>query len=412
MLTLQSYLKKLEADSKRLKSVAIQAQTPETQLQSPANDNGPPPSLSPEESNILNPLFDASTDNTVNEPSIEPGFIGEASCSAFGNRLLQCLDNSYTPSTAGFSNYYRTKPHNRDSLTEQDYSLPDRIHAKLLLNLAWRFIGNYHHLFLKVTFMRELDAVYRKEIIPSTLWLSKFFALLSLGEIYTNRRVVNEVIGVPGTEYYHRAESLMPDSHEEAGLVHVEILILLVRSILGSIYSVIVPMLIDSSEFQAWCCNIYGRVRSAYSYSGTAMRLALSMGMHRTTVGGNMLTAVEREGRIRTWWVIYFFERITASKLGMPITIRDEDIDVQMPSMDGLTAEEREEFSDPINLITNVKLAKIMGNIRKLPPTFSKRSSVQSNHISSDRHLWPAKERQRHVRATCPRHPQEASCLG
>jgi hypothetical protein len=63
--------------------------------------------------------------------------------------------------------------------------------------------------------------------------------------------------------------------------------------------------------------------------------------------------------------VLYFFDRFSASKLGQPITIRDEDIDVEMPSMEGLTREEMAEFLDPQNLIINIKLARIIGNICK-----------------------------------------------
>ena len=119
-----------------------------------------------------------------------------------------------------------------------------------------------------------------------------------------------------------------------------------------------------TSEQQAWASNILGRVRTAYCYNGTAMRLALSMGMHRAVSNRTTLTPVERESRRRTWWVLYFFDRFSASKLGQPLTLRDEDIDVEMPSMDGLTSEEMGEFLDPISLVTNVKLARIIGNIR------------------------------------------------
>ncbi|RSL41875.1 hypothetical protein CEP54_015681 [Fusarium duplospermum] len=342
----ESYLKKLEADSKRLRAVT-QNPTPESEqsFNTPFDDNeteDEPPSLSKEESNLFNPLFDRQPEKPVHERSSEPGFIGEASCAAFSNRLMSCLDDTYTPSTAGLSNYYRLNTHGQIS-AEEGPEFPERMHVKLLLNVARRFIGNYHPLFLEVTFMREIDAVYRRELMPSTLWLCKFYALMALGEIYTHRRGVGDNNRVPGTDYYVRAVNLLQenqDAYEEPSLMQVEVLTLL-----------------------AWASNILGRIRTAYCYSGIAMRLAQSLGMHRSASRHTTLTPVERESRRRTWWVLYFFDRFSASKLGQPITVRDEDIDVEMPSMDGLTREEMAEFLDPQNLIINIKLARIIGNI-------------------------------------------------
>ena len=181
---------------------------------------------------MLNPLFDGRPANLPHGRSSsghEAGFIGEASCAAFSNRLLQCLDDTYTPSTAGFSNFHRLNTR-RLSMTDPADDFPERMHAKLLLNVARRFIGNYHPLFLEVTFMRELDAVYRKELTPSTLWLSKFFALMALGEIYTNRRGTGDGDVVPGTRYYERSVQMLQDYDlcEEPCLMQIEVLTLLV----------------------------------------------------------------------------------------------------------------------------------------------------------------------------------------
>jgi hypothetical protein len=93
--------------------------------------------------------------------------------------------------------------------------------------------------------------------------------------------------------------------------------------------------------------------------------------MHRSAPKTTTLTPVECESRRRTWWVLYFFDRFSASKLGQPLTVRDEDIDVEMPSMDGLTKEEAAEFQDPSSLIINIKLGRIVGNIRKVPCQWS-----------------------------------------
>ncbi|RGP72403.1 positive activator of transcription [Fusarium longipes] len=342
------YLKKLEADSRKLQAIATHNQTPEAEPtftplahQHPYNDYYPP-ALSKEESNLFNPLFDRQPEKPIQERSSEPGFIGEASCAAFSNRLLSCLDDTYTPSTAGLSNYHRLSAYGRLPAV-QGSEFPERMHVKLLLNVARRFIGNYHPLFLEVTFMKEIDAVYRREMVPSSLWLCKFYALMALGEIYTHRRGVGDNNRVPGTNYYVRSVSLLQenqDYYEEPSLMQVEVLTLL-----------------------AWASNVLGRIRTAYCYSGIAMRLAQSLGMHRSASRHTTLTPVERESRTRTWWVLYFFDRFSASKLGQPITVRDEDIDVEMPSQEGLTREEMAEFLDPQNLITNIKLARIIGNI-------------------------------------------------
>jgi proline utilization trans-activator len=195
-----------------------------------SEDQDESPPLSKEESNLFNPLFDRHSENPVHERSLEPGFIGEASCAAFSNRLLSCLDDTYTPSTTGLSNYHRLNTRERVPM-HQGAELPERMHVKLLLNVARRFIGNYHPLFLEVTFMKEIDAVYRRELIPSMLWLCKFYALMALGEVYTHRRGIGDNNRVPGTNYYVRAVHLLQenlDYYEEPSLMQVEVLTLLV----------------------------------------------------------------------------------------------------------------------------------------------------------------------------------------
>lgn len=232
-----SYLKKLEEDSRQLQAITTHNQTPETNPTfTPFDDQetqiDAPPSLSKEESNLFNPLFDRQPEKPIHERSSEPGFIGEASCAAFSNRLLSCLDDTYTPSTAGLSNYHRMNTYGRLPI-DQGPDFPERMHVKLLLNVARRFIGNYHPLFLKVTFMKEIDAVYRREVVPSALWLCKFYALMALGEIYTHRRGVGDNNRVPGTNYYVRSVNLLQenqDLYEEPSLMQVEVLTLLVSS--------------------------------------------------------------------------------------------------------------------------------------------------------------------------------------
>lgn len=57
-------------------------------------------------------------------------------------------------------------------------------------------------------------------------------------------------------------------------------------------------------------------------------------------------------------------DRLASSKLGHPVTVRDIEIDVHLPSKDGLSPSEQElEFSDPGHLIAHLQLARIIGDI-------------------------------------------------
>jgi proline utilization trans-activator len=64
--------------------------------------------------------------------------------------------------------------------------------------------------------------------------------------------------------------------------------------------------------------------------------------------------------------------------------LRDEDIDAEMPSMRGLSSTEREDFVDPAQLIANVELTKITGNIissiYRIPKAGQASTFVQSVH--------------------------------
>lgn len=345
-------MRRLEADSKRLQNLLKSESSKEQRVEPTPQDESDP--LSQEEHGIVNPLFETQPKRSCDKQT-EPGFTGEASCIAFGDRLLQCISRSSTPSNATLCYYHPTKTANR-VLDDNEYTLPDRTQAKLLVNVAWRFIGNDHHLFLKISFMQEIEAVYQTTVRPTVLWLCKLLALLALGELYTNRRKLNDAQIIPGTNYYLQALHMLHDTYEEATLLHVEVLLLIV-----SASQSLNQRHID--QRQAWYSNSLGRIRSAYSYSGVAMRLALSLGLHRSGSAPATATAVELESRRRTLWMLYYFERMSASKLGLPITVRDEDIDVELPSMNGLTEEEQQEFADPAHICANVKLARITGNI-------------------------------------------------
>jgi proline utilization trans-activator len=105
------------------------------------------------------------------------------------------------------------------------------------------------------------------------------------------------------------------------------------------------------------------RRNTAYTYTGIALRLSLILGLHRKIPNNTTMTPMECEHRIRVWWSVYSLDRVCSSKVGHPVMLRDEDIDVQLPSTDGLTPEQAAEYFDPVHLTAQIKLMRITGNV-------------------------------------------------
>lgn len=106
--------------------------------------------------------------------------------------------------------------------------LPDRIQARLLVEVAIRFIGTDYHLILKKTFFDTLDRTCAGEIPRNPAWMCKFFVLLALGEMYSNRKRRMADQHVPGTDYFLRAVGLLQDLYETPSVEQVEVMVLFV----------------------------------------------------------------------------------------------------------------------------------------------------------------------------------------
>ncbi|KGO54610.1 Major facilitator superfamily domain, general substrate transporter [Penicillium expansum] len=296
------------------------------------------PSAQSPDIDVSNPLLESPTGFVAARSSSQPIFIGEASCVAFGDTLLQCVDKDADLSSWASPTYFQHDIFHR--LMRPEVVLPDRIQARLLVEVAIRFIGTDYHLILKKTFFDTLDRTCAGEIPRNPAWMCKFFVLLALGEMYSNRKRRMADQHVPGTDYFLRAVGLLQDLYETPSVEQVEVMVLF------CFYS-----------------NALGRVKTAYTYSGIALRMALGLGLHRSLPTDTKLCPVDREHRKRVWWTLYTLDRLCSSNLGYPLLISDAVIDVELPTNEGLIPAELEEFTDPGHLVANVKLAKITGQI-------------------------------------------------
>lgn len=109
------------------------------------------------------------------------------------------------------------------------FEWPNRAYAHLLLKVALRFLGNDYHLMLRKSTIERMDAIYQTRSLDDPVFICKLFALFSMGEMYSNRRLGStKGPDVPGTGYFVQAMSLTQDMHEEASVVYVEALLIIV----------------------------------------------------------------------------------------------------------------------------------------------------------------------------------------
>lgn len=73
------------------------------------------------------------------------------------------------------------------------------------------------------------------------------------------------------------------------------------------------------------------RHNAASRLAGLAIRMAYQLGLHRCPMRYPNIPVTEREIRQRLFWTIYILDRHISQSLGLPLGIRDDDIDVCAP---------------------------------------------------------------------------------
>ncbi|KAL1861096.1 hypothetical protein Plec18170_001611 [Paecilomyces lecythidis] len=327
-------------------SIDVNVDEPSVEQESQAPSPAPPidPSLNNGDTDIGNPIHEPERIFQLDQAS-QQHFVGESTCLAFGDRILQCLNPQPPAPVPPDHQYVRNPAFARQLTTVAGCKFPERIRANLLVRVALRFIGQDYHFFLHQDFLQKLDKAYdtRQPQEPDAVWACQFFAVLALGETYSTASPgkPKRVQTVPGTGYFLTAVGLLQDLFEEPSVAQIETLLLF-----------------------CFYANVLGRVKSAHMYSGMAVRSSTCLGLHRKIPGDSAMSPVEREHRTRLWWTVYVFDRSTCSKLGQPLTIQDADIDVDMPSSQ-VGPDFPTQLGRPDHLIAYINLAQITGYIMR-----------------------------------------------
>ncbi|OLN97851.1 Proline utilization trans-activator 1, partial [Colletotrichum chlorophyti] len=204
----------------------------------------------------------------------------------------------------------------------------------------------------KAKFDQLLIEAYRGPPDPADreacLSYAKVLIILAFGQLYSVNQWV-DYRGPPGFDYFTHALNLLPDTHEEGSILGVETLALI-----------------------GYFMQNMNRRDAAFLYTGMALRMAISLGLHHEvgySPGPNALQGQDanpatlddatREHRRRVWWSVYSLDRILSVKSGNPITIQDEDIGVDLPSRLPTEAE----YCPAVVLRHYTELSRILGEI-------------------------------------------------
>ncbi|KAJ5019977.1 hypothetical protein K4K57_005917 [Colletotrichum sp. SAR 10_99] len=278
-----------------------------------------------------------------------PILIGEASDAAFATRFRQAIatgDHSHIPRV----NYATDE--RLLALSDVDCPWPSPARARFLVGVALRYVSRCYHIIRKSLILDGLEQTLQNPSESDTLLKSKLWALFAIGAMYSTRSATSER-DFPGMGYFARATRVLRIVSERPRIDVVELRLLL------SFYSLAL-----------------NRRHTAYTFAGSATRLAVVMGLHLNVPESQLRDVAAREHRNRVFWTAYIFDRMWASKLGHPVCVQDVDIEVDLPSNPTVDESIADDFADASYFVASVKLARVLGKI--VPLIYRRRNQQMS----------------------------------
>lgn len=213
--------------------------------------------------------------------------------------------------------------------------LPTHQEAQRLLEVAMFYIGHTQHHIDARDFSDRLWAFYANRDESThfkTPWCYEMMILLAIGSQFDAKpEGTSDFSGLELFEYVHKHIPTLSELYGY-GTLGVEIYALL------SIYM-----------------QNFHRREEAYLYISTALRLSITHKYHQTS-GTKHLMKSERVHLNRLWWTVYMQERRLAAATGNPSGIRDESIDIELPT-------NSPGFAPAGPLCINIKIARVTGRI-------------------------------------------------
>ncbi|KAH7233046.1 fungal-specific transcription factor domain-containing protein [Fusarium tricinctum] len=336
----QSFIDRLLHENAELRARLTQSESPQTRNTSTPWHHSPTPNN--DDNTTQDQILEESDWFTHTRSSDTPIWIGEISDAAFATRFRQFASASQIP-----NHIPRTQFTSEDTLRDLAATTPiwlPSAQSRFLVETSLEFLRHNYHIVRRSEVLSALDSIPfgQPSLGPPSTIVAKIWALFAIGEL-RSRKCVTSSNGLPGMKYFAIASETIRLIHERPQLDMIETILLLVKLALYSLEA--------------------NRRHSACTYVGAALRHATIMGLHMN-IGDTYIPDPElREHRIRVWWSVYILDRLLSSKIGLPLSISDDDISVKLPS--DVSTLNSKDFGDHTRFVAILRLARIAGDISR-----------------------------------------------
>ncbi|KAK1975138.1 fungal-specific transcription factor domain-containing protein [Colletotrichum cereale] len=265
-----------------------------------------------------------------------PILIGEVADAAFSTRIRQAISGPFAPQPRHMLRVNYAPDTELMSLVKSEIAWPTPSRSRFLVEVALKYVSRRYHVVRRSLVMENLEQSIHNPSWGDLMLRSKLWALFAIGELYSTRSIPSEK-EFPGMAYFAKASRILGVLDERPGTDSIEIMLLL------SFYSLAL-----------------NRRYSAFVMSGTAMRMAIVMGLHLNIPESQLRDPDLREHRKRLFWTTYIFDRVWASKLGHPTAIQDSDIGIDLPSEPIASQRFGQDFGDTAYHIASLRLAALV----------------------------------------------------
>ncbi|THX16393.1 hypothetical protein D6D17_02751 [Aureobasidium pullulans] len=324
-LTSNSFINNLEAKVASYEETASRSERATSSVdqhyQSPEEPVISSRSLSPEP-RLMNPFALGASAYAPASRGDVPVYLGTSSNWAFGRRVLVMSHEQILGSMPGQESLFfqseiydlgwdGTRGPFASTSPMEPATLPTADHAIYLINAVKFHCGQMFHLFDEETFMRCFAIFHDPTVIDKSslmpLWFVHYLLILAFGKAFLARGTRGR--RPPGAELFVQAMQLLPDTT-----------FLCVRPVQTIEILCCACLYLQSLDYRS----------PAYILIRQALGITLEHGMHTDMQSQHIPEHHVRRCR-NIFWTVYILDRQLSSLMGLPTSIRDEDISAELP---------------------------------------------------------------------------------